>query len=353
MGRSGRIARRLEQCIPSGDDSSSHRASRAPERNPSTWAIVLAGGEGLRLRPLVRQIVGADRPKQYVPLFGQRSLLRQTLDRVSLVIARERTVVVTASHHVRYVNEEFAARPRPTVLAQPLDRGTAAGALYPAHWIAWHDPEAIVALFPSDHLIADDAALMAHVTEVIAWIDTHPEHMVLLGAPPTYPEIEYGWIEPGIPLGELSTGAVRTVRRFTEKPSLPQARICLEAGHFWNTSIIVARVATLVRAGRRTVPVLSEHLSRIERYVGTPQETTAVRHAYDLVPTQNFSRSVLEGCADMLAVSCMPHTTWCDLGSPDRVMDAVARMRTCPEWAARLLPNAPEHSRLDERVVAP
>jgi mannose-1-phosphate guanylyltransferase len=119
-----------------GDDLSSNRTPRAPERNPSSWAIVLARGrEGLRLRPLVRQTVGADRPKQYVPLLGQRSLLRQTLDRVSLVIARERTVVITASRHLGYVNEEFASTIRPTILAQPFDRGTAAGVLYPAHWI--------------------------------------------------------------------------------------------------------------------------------------------------------------------------------------------------------------------------
>jgi mannose-1-phosphate guanylyltransferase len=320
---------------------SPNRTSRAPERNPSCWAIVLAGGEGLRLRPLVRQIVGADRPKQYVPLLGQRSLLRQTLDRVSLVIACERTVVITASRHLGYVNEEFASTARPTILAQPFDRGTAAGVLYPAHWITWHDPEAIVALFPSDHLISDEATFMAHVTEVIAWVKEHPEHMVLVGAQPTYPEVEYGWIEPGIPLGDLSTGAVRAVRRFTEKPSLPHARMYLEAGHLWNTLILVARVATLVQAGWETVPLLSESLSRIEPFLGTPAETPAVRQAYDLMPEENFSRSVLQGCSDMLAVACMPRTAWSDLGSPDRVMDAVARMRIRPEWATRLLPTAP------------
>jgi mannose-1-phosphate guanylyltransferase len=262
-------------------------------------------------------------------------------------------VVITASRHLGYLNEEFASAPRPTILVQPFDRGTAAGVLYPAHWIAWHDPEAIVALFPSDHLISDEATFMSHVTEVIAWIEEHPEHMVLVGAQATYPEIEYGWIEPGIPLGHLSTGAVRAVRRFTEKPSLPHARMYLEAGHLWNTSILVARVATLVRAGRETVPLLSKTLSRIERYIGTPQETAAVREAYDLMPDENFSRSVLEGCSYMLAVSRMPRTVWSDLGSPDRVMEAVARMRIRPEWAARLLPAAPQYSRPDERLIAP
>jgi mannose-1-phosphate guanylyltransferase len=280
--------------------------------------------------------VGANRPKQYVPLFDQRSLLRRTLDRVSLAISHECTVVITASDHIGYINEEFRSTACPTILAQPFDRGTAAGVLYPAHWISWRDPEAIVALFPSDHLLLDEAAFMSHVTEVISWVEQHPEHMVLLGAQPTYPEVEYGWIEPGEPLGEVSTGAVRAVRQFMEKPALPQARMYLEAGHLWNTSILIARVATLVQAGWRMVPALSERLSRIERYLGTPEEAAAVRHAYGLMAKENFSRAVLEGCCDMLAVSRLPRMIWSDLGSPDRVMDAMARMRTRPEWADRL-----------------
>src|SRR5258706_5857342 len=98
------------------------------------WAVILAGGEGMRLRPLVRQVLGADRPKQYVRLLGPRTLLRQTLDRVSLAIPEERTLVATVRQHAGYIAEEFAGSSQPRILPQPLDRGTAAGVLYPAHW---------------------------------------------------------------------------------------------------------------------------------------------------------------------------------------------------------------------------
>jgi mannose-1-phosphate guanylyltransferase len=182
------------------------------------WAVVLAGGEGMRLRSLVRQVLGADRPKQYVRLLGGRTLLRQTLDRVSLAIAPERTLVVTVRHHAGYIAEEFAAAAHPRVLAQPLDRGTGAGVLYPAHWIAWRNPEATVAVFPSDHFLLGEMAFMAHVAEVAAWVERHPERLVLLGAQPTSPEVEYGWIEPAESLGEVSTGTVRAVRQFWESP---------------------------------------------------------------------------------------------------------------------------------------
>ena len=297
------------------------------------WAVILAGGEGMRLRPLVRRMLGADRPKQYVRLLGQQTLLRQTLDRVSLAIPEERTLVVTVRRHAGYISEEFSGGTHPRILAQPLDRGTAAGVLYPAHWIAWRNPEATVAIFPSDHFLLGETSFMAHVGEVVAWVEKHPERLVLLGAPPSSPEVEYGWIEPGEALGDVSTGPVRAVRQFWEKPSVARARACLESGHLWNTSVLVGKVATLVQTGWQALPALSDRLAHIEPFVGTPEEPDAVRQAYELMPRANFSKDVLEATGDALAVSRLPRIVWSDLGSPHRVMEALTRMRIRPEWA--------------------
>lgn len=297
------------------------------------WAVILAGGEGMRLRPLVRRMLGADRPKQYVRLLGQQTLLRQTLDRVSLAIPEERTLVVTVRRHAGYISEEFSGGTHPRILAQPLDRGTAAGVLYPAHWIAWRNPEATVAIFPSDHFMLGETSFMAHVAEVVAWVEKHPERLVLLGAPPSSPEVEYGWIEPGEALGDVSTGPVRAVRQFWEKPSVARARACLESGHLWNTSVLVGKVATLVQTGWQALPALSDRLAHIEPFVGTPEEADAVRQAYELMPRANFSKDVLEATGDVLAVSRLPRIVWSDLGSPHRVMEALTRMRIRPEWA--------------------
>jgi mannose-1-phosphate guanylyltransferase len=305
---------------------------------PSCWAVVLAGGEGMRLRSLVRQVLGDDRPKQYVRLLGPRTLLRQTLDRVSLAIPDKRTLVVTVRQHAGYISEELGGSPHPIVLAQPLDRGTAAGVLYPAHWIAWRNPEATVAVFPSDHFLLGEASFMAHVAEVAAWVDMQPDRLVLLGAQPTSPEVEYGWIEPDESLGDLSTGPIRAVRQFWEKPAVARARACLKAGHLWNTSVLVAKVAALVQAGWQALPELSDRLARIEPFVGTPEEADAVRQAYELMPKANFSRAVLEACPEALAVSRLPRIVWSDLGSPHRLMEALTRMRIRPEWASGFAP---------------
>ena len=146
--------------------------------------------------------------------------------------------------------------------------------LYPAHWIAWRNPEATVAIFPSDHFLLGETSFMAHVAEVAAWVEKHPERLVLLGAPPTSPEVEYGWIEPDEALGELSTGPVRAVRQFWEKPSVARARACLGAGHLWNTSVLVGKVATLVQTGWQALPELSDRLAHIEPFVGRPRKPT-------------------------------------------------------------------------------
>ncbi len=302
-------------------------------RKQSCWAVVLAGGEGMRLRPLVRQVLGDDRPKQYVRLLGPRTLLRQTLDRISMVIPNERTLVVTVRQHAGYMAEEFPEGGHPTILAQPLDRGTAAGVLYPAHWIAWRNPEATVAVFPSDHFLLGEASFMAHVAEVATWVDKQPDRLVLLGAQPTSPEVEYGWIEPDETLGYLSTGPVRSVRQFWEKPSVARARACLKAGHLWNTSVMIGKVATLLQAGWQALPAMSDRLAHVEPFAGTADEPDATRQAYELMEKANFSRSVLEGCPDMLAVSRLPRIVWADLGCPHRVVEAMSRMRIRPEWA--------------------
>lgn len=307
-------------------------AERAGAARDSLWAIVLAGGQGIRLRALTRRLYGDERPKQYAALVGSRSLLRQTLDRVALTIPAEHTLVVTLRDHARYLAAEFTASPPPRMLVQPEDRGTAAGVLFAAHRIRWWDPEATVVVCPSDHFILEESAFMDHVADVAAVVSRHPDWMVLLGARPTEPETEYGWIEPGEPLPWSTGRALRRVRGFWEKPSAEMARACLAGGCLWNTFVFVAKVSTLVDAGRRFLPDLHDLLAWIAPFADTTDEAWAIEQAYALASSANFSRSILECCPSSLAVSRLPDLTWCDWGTPERVLRSLRQVGIEPPW---------------------
>ncbi len=296
------------------------------------WGVVLAGGGGARLKALAQRICGDDRPKQYVPVLGARTLLRQTLDRVALGIPSLRTAVVTLRSHAQYFTGQWAGSEPPHVLVQPADRGTAAGILFPLHWVARQDPGATVAVFPSDHFVSEPAMFMAHIAQIAAWVDEHPNRIVLLGAHATGPEVEYGWIELGRPLDSTDDRRVWEVCRFWEKPSEEEARICLEAGCLWNTFVLVGKAATFLRAGREAVPDVDERLARAERFLGSDEEAWALRQAYALMPTANFSRAILEPCPPYLAVAAIPHLVWSDLGTPRRVFEILGRAQTLPAW---------------------
>lgn len=305
------------------------------------WAIVLAGGQGVRLRPLVERIHRDTRPKQFAILVGERSLLRHTLDRVALSIPPERTVVVTTKSHAPYFESELSGGRSGKTLVQPLDLGTAAGLLLPIHWISWGDPEAIVAVFPSDHFVADDAAFMRHVGSLHPIVARHSERIVLVGAAPDSAEPGYGWIEPGVSIERSpGSGDVRTVLRFVEKPSTEEARACLARGGLWNTFVMVGRAATFLDAGRRALPDLHDRLRRVRPFAGTSEEGPAIERAYALAPAANFSQAVLAADPTRLAVSELPPLHWSDWGTPERVITTLKREGLAPRWLGELAPTA-------------
>src|SRR5438132_12531169 len=170
--------------VLSGEVRTCRESQETSQGAGSLWAVVLAGGEGVRLRPFVRRAFGDERPKQFCPLFGPQTLLRQTLDRVGRLIPPDRVVVVGLESHERYLACEFGEPGGPHVLKQPESRGTAAAVLFASQWIAARDPRATVVFFPSDHFIREEGAVSEQVSDAARSVKRQPEVILQLGVEP-------------------------------------------------------------------------------------------------------------------------------------------------------------------------
>jgi mannose-1-phosphate guanylyltransferase len=301
------------------------------ERQAGPWAIVLAGGEGTRLRALTRLVAGDERPKQFCRIVGRETLLGQTCRRVARVVPPSRTLVVLTRAHERFY-AGFLADVAVRSVIQPAGRGTAAAILYALLVVQRIAPDPPVAVLPADHYVSDDAAFMAHVETALGIVRARPELAVLLGVTPTGPETGYGWIEPAGPVPLPGVTAARRVRRFWEKPPRPVAEALLERGCLWNSFVLLARASTLLAGIRVALPALFEAFATVSPCLGGASEPAAVEALYERLGSWDFSREVLARQTANLTVLPVRGVEWSDWGEPGRVLSTLARLGQRPGW---------------------
>ncbi len=299
--------------------------SRIPCNDRHEWGLILAGGDGTRLRSLTRRIAGDDRPKQFCPVLGRETLLDQTRRRVALTLSPDRTLMVVTRPHEPFYAPLLATLPSRNLVIQPENRGTAPAILYGLLRVAKMGPTDSVAVFPSDHYVSDDEAFMAHVRAAFEAVRIHPELVILLGISPAYPETAYGWIEPDQPIFGNGQPAFFRVRRFWEKPKPVLARTLLAEGCLWNSFVMVARGATLLALIESAAPDLYHTFLGLWPSLNTHDEEAAVEAIYAGLPSTNFSEQVLASRPEDLAVLPVDGVQWSDLGEPGRVLSVLAR----------------------------
>jgi mannose-1-phosphate guanylyltransferase len=256
------------------------------------WVIVLSGGEGERLRPLVQSWLGCHRPKQYCAFTGGKTMLDHTLARAGRVAPSERVITVIGKGHRRFIEEDGAAGAAGKIVEQPSNLDTAPGIFLPALHILLQDPEATVLILPSDHYIASEDGFARCSTEALELAELRQDRIVLLGAVPDAPEEDYGWIEPEA--GPTTGGRPSPVARFREKPGRREALSFFEKGYLWNTMIMAVKIRTLWELGRRCLPDMMESLEPLRAALGAPVEAAALEAVYAGMRPANFSTGILE-----------------------------------------------------------
>ena len=297
------------------------------------WAIILAGGDGTRLQSMTRAITGDNRPKQFVPVIGRSTLLDQTRRRVALSFQPSRTSIVVTQKHRRFYEPLATEVPSGLLLEQPVNKGTAPAILYALLHVATKSPNAIVALFPSDHFFADDEEFMSHIDVAIDAVKVQPETVMLLGITPTAPETEYGWIEPEPSILASAERSITRVRKFWEKPDVNLASSLMKRNCLWNSFVMVGRVDALLKMTRAALPEMFAAFAAVTPTFETAAEPQALAELYSRIEDSNFSHQVLAVRPKDLMVMRVGDVGWSDLGEPNRVLSTLARIGVQSELA--------------------
>jgi mannose-1-phosphate guanylyltransferase len=293
---------------------------------PTRCGIILAAGEGSRLRSFVENLRGYALPKQYVNFIGKRSMLEHTFYRAQKIIPPERLFTVVSQRHLEHpeVARQLSSRSMGHIVTQPENRDTGPGLLLPLAHLYQLYPESAVAVFPSDHFILEEERFMFYVDQAFRIVERDPGKFILLGMNPSEAEPEYGYILPGKKLHCPVTPRTREVSRFIEKPERHLACVLVLRGGLWNTLVMVFKAKTFLNAVSRVTPLLYSSFERIRRAIGTPSVRDVVKETYQQMHPMNLSKGLLEVFPlqrpSPLCVLPVKGVHWSDWGSKERII---------------------------------
>ncbi len=275
--------------------------------------VILAGGSGTRFWPRSRRA----RAKQVLALDGERSMIQQTVDRLKPLAKLENTWIITNEYQAHEIADQLKGVPEEQIIQEPVARNTAPACGLAAFLIERQNPNAVLGVFPSDHVIGDEPRFLKALQKGIA-VAAKGDNMVVLGIEPTRAETGYGYIETG---DYTPDDSALHVRRFIEKPNQNRAEEFVAAGnYYWNSGMFLWSARTLANAVREHLPETAPLLEGIAAAYGTPQFEEVFQSLYPKCENISVDYAVLEPRSakgeHLSDLYCLPaEFSWNDLGS--------------------------------------
>ena len=272
------------------------------------YALILAGGSGQRFWPLSRDAL----PKQLLRLFGDKTLLELTLDRLEGVVPRENILILTNSQQEQAVRDLVKGLPAENIVAEPEKRDTAPAIALAVGLIVRRNPNATMMVLPADHLI-QDVAEFQRVLGAAMDAAEHSNSLVTIGIKPTWPCPSYGYVERGrsVPIPGIKGVPVYEVERFREKPNPELAEFFLSQGTFsWNAGMFFWTIPAIFSEFSRHCPALADFVSELR----TSKELAAtIRHQFARLPKLSIDYALMERASHVLNIEAT--FDWDDVGN--------------------------------------
>ncbi len=279
----------------------------------TNYCLIMAGGSGTRFWPKSR----VKKPKQYLSIFGDQSLIQETVQRFARFISEDKIYVVSASGQKEVLEEQTTNLPTENLIFEPVGKNTLPAIGLAALTIFENDPEGIMIVSPSDHLIRNDE-LFRQTIESAALIADKTDGIVTIGITPKFPATGYGYVQTSdeVKLGQLIK--TYSVRKFVEKPNSEVASGYLQqGGFFWNSGIFVFKVSVFLESVKQYAPGLYADLMLIKEFIGTDNYETRLDQIYRQVESISIDYGILEKAKNVFLVQ--GDFVWNDLGSWEEV----------------------------------
>lgn len=271
------------------------------------YALIMAGGIGSRFWPISRTA----HPKQFIDILGTgKTLIQQTYERFIKIVPKENIFILTNDIYIQLVKDQLPELGESQILAEPIMRNTAPCIAYGSHKIHQLNPEAVIVVAPSDHLIVDTDEFARSINKSLD-ASAKNDCLITLGIKPSRPDTGYGYIQYNTKkLGE----DFFKVKTFTEKPNGELARTFVQSGDFlWNAGIFVWSVKNILKSFEKHLPEMNDIFSEGELIYNTPNEREFIQSAFSQCTNISIDYGIMEKADNVYVLPS--EFGWSDLGN--------------------------------------